>query len=154
MPDYPVLTLIAVVAVIVVELAWLRTGVFRSAQYWITMAIVFGFQVLVDGWLTKLSNPIVIYNPATMLGIRAPWDIPVEDFGFGFAMVTLAIVLWQRGLGKRGQGSRDQGSRDRGNLDRGNLDRGNRDQGKRDQVKRSLGRRDLDGSAPERTDRT
>ena len=49
-----------------------------------------------DGWLTKLSNPIVIYNPSEFLGIRAPWDIPIEDFGFGFAMVTLAILLWRR----------------------------------------------------------
>ena len=26
------------------------------------MVIVFGFQILVDGWLTKLSAPIVIYD--------------------------------------------------------------------------------------------
>src|SRR6476469_9332687 len=95
MPDYTVLTAAAVVAVVVLELAWLRTGIFTSVQYWITVPIVFTFQVLVDGWLTKLSDPIVIYNPDTMLGIRVPWDIPVEDFGFGFAMVTLAIVLWR-----------------------------------------------------------
>ncbi|MBE8527261.1 lycopene cyclase domain-containing protein, partial [Amycolatopsis sp. H6(2020)] len=25
-----------------------------------------------------------------------PWDIPLEDFGFGWAMVTLAIILWNR----------------------------------------------------------
>ena len=90
MPDYTVLTAIAVIAVVVVELIWLRTGIFTSLQYWITMVIVFAFQVLVDGWLTKLSDPIVIYNSATMLGVRVPWDIPIEDFGFGFAMVTLA----------------------------------------------------------------
>jgi lycopene cyclase domain-containing protein len=100
LPDYTVLTVIAVAAVVVLELAWLRTGVFASGQYWISMAIVFAFQMLVDGWLTKLSDPIVIYNPDTMLGIRAPWDIPVEDFGFGFAMVTLTIMLWRWGLGR------------------------------------------------------
>jgi lycopene cyclase domain-containing protein len=96
MPDYPLLTVVAVVGVVIVELAWLRTGIFTSAQYWITIAIVFGFQVAVDGWLTKERNPIVVYNPTTMLGIRLPWDIPVEDFGFGFAMVTLTILLWRR----------------------------------------------------------
>ncbi len=96
MPDYTVLTVIAMVAVVVVELVWLRTGIFTSLQYWITMVIVFAFQVLVDGWLTKLSDPIVIYNSGTMLGIRVPWDVPIEDFGFGFAMVTLAILLWRR----------------------------------------------------------
>ena len=60
------------------------------------MVIVFGFQVLVDGWLTKLSTPIVIYHPDQMLGIRFPWDIPIEDYGFGFAMVTLTILGWRR----------------------------------------------------------
>jgi lycopene cyclase domain-containing protein len=100
MPDYTVLTVLAVVVVVVLELVWLRTGIFTSPQYWIAMAIVFAFQVLVDGWLTKLSDPIVIYNPDTMLGIRVPWDIPVEDFGFGFAMVTCAIMLWRRATGR------------------------------------------------------
>jgi hypothetical protein len=55
----------------------------------------------VDGWLTKLSDPIVIYNPDEMLGLRVPWDIPVEDYGFGFAMVTLTILTWRRLLDRR-----------------------------------------------------
>jgi lycopene cyclase domain-containing protein len=61
-----------------------------------TMGIVFFFQSWVDGWLTKLSAPIVVYHPAQHTGIRFPWDIPIEDFGFGFAMVTLTIVCWIR----------------------------------------------------------
>lgn len=96
MPEYSVLTAFSIVAVIAIEVLWLRTGIFRRAQYWIAMAIVFGFQILVDGWLTKLSNPIVVYNPDQMLGVRAPWDIPIEDFGFGFAMVTLTLLVWVR----------------------------------------------------------
>jgi lycopene cyclase domain-containing protein len=100
-PEYTVLTLIAVAAVVVLELAWLRTGIFTTVQYWLAMGIVFAFQVPMDGWLTKLSDPIVIYNPVEHLGIRAPWDIPVEDFGFGFAMVTLAILLWRRALDRQ-----------------------------------------------------
>lgn len=96
MPEYTALTAVAVVAVVVAELAWFRTGLFRSAQYWIAMAIVFIFQALVDGWLTKLSDPIVLYNPRHFLGVRAPWDIPIEDFGFGFAMVTLTMLTWAR----------------------------------------------------------
>lgn len=96
MPEYTVMTVLSVVAVVALELLWLRTGIFRTVQYWLAMAIVFAFQIPVDGWLTKLSDPIVIYDPAQMLGLRAPWDIPVEDFGFGFTMVTLAILLWRR----------------------------------------------------------
>ena len=96
MPEYTVLTVIAVLATVALELLVFRTGIFATAQYWLTMVIVFGFQVLVDGWLTKLSNPIVIYHPEQMLGIRFPWDIPIEDYGFGFAMVTLTILGWRR----------------------------------------------------------
>lgn len=94
MPEYPLLTLLAILAVVLVEVGWLRTGVFRTAQYWIATAIVWAFQIPTDGWLTKLSDPIVIYTPAQQSGVRFPWDIPVEDFGFGWAMVTLTIVVW------------------------------------------------------------
>jgi len=100
-PEYTVLTVCAVLAVVVAELVYFRSGIFRTAQYWWSIVIVFAFQVPVDGWLTKLSDPIVIYNRDEMLGLRAPWDIPIEDFGFGFAMVTLAILLWRRWLDRR-----------------------------------------------------
>ncbi|HEY5482728.1 MAG TPA: lycopene cyclase domain-containing protein [Propionibacteriaceae bacterium] len=96
MPEYPLVTVIAIVLVVLAEVAWFRTGIFRSVQYWLSIAIVWVFQVLIDGWLTKLSAPIVIYNPAQQSGLRFPWDIPVEDFGFGWAMVTLTILVWTR----------------------------------------------------------
>jgi len=95
MPEYTVATVAAVFGVLVLELAVLRTGILTTARYWIAMGIVAAFQVLVDGWLTKLGDPIVRYDDAQTLGVRAPWDIPVEDFGFGFAMVTLTICLWE-----------------------------------------------------------
>jgi lycopene cyclase domain-containing protein len=100
-PEYTVITGFAMVAVIAAELIYFKSGIFKTAQYWWTMVIVFAFQIPVDGWLTKLSAPIVIYSPEEFLGLRAPWDIPIEDFGFGFAMVTLAILLWRRWLNRR-----------------------------------------------------
>ena len=101
MPEYTIATLLTMIAVVLIELFWLRTGIFRTAQYWISMAIVGFFQILVDGWLTKLSAPIVLYSPDHMLGLRFPWDIPVEDFLFGFSMVTGTMLLWIR-AGRRG----------------------------------------------------
>lgn len=95
MPEYTLATIGAVLAVIAAELLWARTGIFASLQYWLSMGIVFGFQVLVDGWLTKLSDPIVSYAPEQHSGIRFPWDIPIEDFGFGFALVTATIIAWR-----------------------------------------------------------
>jgi len=95
MPEYTIATLVAVVMVVVVELRWARTGIFGSAQYWLAMVIVFAFQVIVDGWLTRLPDAIVQYNPQQFLGLRFPFDIPVEDFGFGFALVTATIIAWK-----------------------------------------------------------
>jgi lycopene cyclase domain-containing protein len=96
MPEYTLLAVLSVVATVAVEVLWLRTGIFRRSQYWIAMAIVYFFHVLVDGWLTKLSAPIVIYDPGQITGVRVPWDIPVEDYLFGFSMITLTLMLWVR----------------------------------------------------------
>ncbi len=96
MLEYTIATLLTMLAVVLLEVLWLRTGIFRTAQYWVSLAIMFSFQTLVDGWLTKLDDPIVIYAPESMLGIRFPWSIPIEDFGFGFAMLTLTIMVWKR----------------------------------------------------------
>jgi len=93
---YTVSALAACVAVIGLELAVLRTGVLRRHTYWIAFGIILFFQVIVDGWLTKLTAPIVLYARRHFSGVRFPWDIPVEDYLFGWAMCTLALLLWER----------------------------------------------------------
>jgi len=93
---YTAPAVLAVLVVCVLELAVLRTGLFRRPAYWLSMLIVIGFQILVDGWLTKLSAPIVVYDDRQTTGIRFPFDIPVEDFLFGFALVTAVLLLWER----------------------------------------------------------
>ena len=100
MGDYTGLAVGAAGAVVLLELMWLRTGLFRRPEYLVTMGILFAFQVAVDGWLTKLSAPIVVYNPHQLSGVRFPWSIPIEDFLFGFALITTTLLLWvQRGEG-------------------------------------------------------
>lgn len=93
---YTVPAVAAVLAVGALELTLLRTGLFRRPAYWLSMLIVIGFQILVDGWLTKLSAPIVLYDDRQTSGIRFPFDIPIEDFFFGFALVTAVLLLWER----------------------------------------------------------
>ena len=100
MREYTLLAVLSVLGVVALEHLWLRTGVLRTAQYWIAMGIVFVFQVVVDGWLTKLSAPIVLYDGGQITGVRIPWDIPVEDYLFGFSMVTLTLLTWLH-LGER-----------------------------------------------------
>jgi lycopene cyclase domain-containing protein len=93
---YTAPAIVAALAVGALELTVLRTGLFRRPAYWLSMLIVIGFQTLVDGWLTKLSAPIVVYDNRQTSGIRFPLDIPVEDFFFGFALVTAVLLLWER----------------------------------------------------------
>jgi lycopene cyclase domain-containing protein len=85
----------AAAVVCAAELTLLRTGLFRRPAYWAAIVIVLAFQIPVDGWLTKLSAPVVVYHRAAMTGLRFPWDIPIEDFLYGFALVTAALLLWE-----------------------------------------------------------
>ena len=95
---YTVAALCAPVAVVALELTALRTGILRRRRFWLAIAVTLAFQVAVDGWLTKLSAPVVVYRRLAISGARWPWDIPVEDFGFAFAMITMTLALWERAL--------------------------------------------------------
>ena len=94
MHEYTLLALVAVAAVVGLEGFVLHTGLLRSGAYWAALAICYGFMIAVNGWLTKLSAPIVIYDRGATTGWRVPWDIPVEDYLFAFALLTLAMLLW------------------------------------------------------------
>lgn len=94
--EYTIAAVAAPVAVIALELLVLRTGLLREARYWMTVAIALAFQIPVDGWLTRAGRPIVHYEDSATSGIRFPWNIPIEDFGFGFALITLTLLLWRR----------------------------------------------------------
>ena len=104
--EYTWASIVAAVVVVALELLWFKTGLFRRVTFYVSYAIILFFQVLVDGWLTKLSAPIVLYNEDRTSGIRFPWDIPIEDYFFGFALIVLTMLLWERaGRGDAAGGS-------------------------------------------------
>lgn len=101
---YTLFCAVAVAGTFLLE-RFLRTGLLRDRRYWIALAIVAGFQVLVDGWLT--CRPIVTYEPAQFAGVRTgctladPWPsagralgMPLEDLAFGWAMITQGLAWW------------------------------------------------------------
>lgn len=96
MPLYPALALLAAALVVAAELAWFRSGIFRTRAYYMSMLIIVGFMIAVDGWLTKLSSPIVIYDNDQTSAIRPIWDILLEEYAYAFALVTMVILLWDR----------------------------------------------------------
>lgn len=110
---YTQLAVLAVVVVPVLDLAVLRTGLLRRRVFWVSYAILLGFQLLTNGVLTVTGT--VQYDGAAILGPSSPLDgpppflgdgriayAPVEDLLFGFALVLLTQALWvwwgRRGL--------------------------------------------------------
>ena len=87
-------TLISVVAVVLTVLIARKSAsrLFQRREFFIFLLIILFFKFLVNGYLT--SQLIVIYNPRFFLNVRIG-SIPVEDFLFGFSMVTMTIVLWE-----------------------------------------------------------
>jgi lycopene cyclase domain-containing protein len=92
--EYTILAVAASAAVVGLELLVLKTGLFRKGRYWAALGIGLAFQLPVDGWLTRRDAEIVVYHDQAITGVRAPWNIPIEDYGFGFALITLTLLCW------------------------------------------------------------
>ena len=89
--SYSTIAVLAVAAVLVVDLAVYRTRMVTRPVFWVAYAIVITFQLLMNGVLTGLE--VVTYDPDTIWGPRIAYA-PVEDLLFGFAMVTLTLATW------------------------------------------------------------
>jgi lycopene cyclase domain-containing protein len=89
------------------DLILLRTKLLRRKAFWVAYAIMFGFQLIVNGILTGLR--IVRYDPGTILGARLALA-PIEDIGFGFALILLTLSTWVA-LGRSGSGQRARAAR-------------------------------------------
>jgi lycopene cyclase domain-containing protein len=90
---YTQLAISAVVIVIILDLYVIKTGLLKRKVFWTSYAIIVGFQLLTNWWLT--SRNIVMYSPDAILGPRIA-SAPVEDLLFGFALVVGVLVNWIR----------------------------------------------------------
>ncbi|KPK97962.1 MAG: hypothetical protein AMJ95_06510 [Omnitrophica WOR_2 bacterium SM23_72] len=91
MKEYTILASISVLVTLVLDRV---TGIriLKRKEFYVFLFIIFLFKLLVNGFLT--GKNIVMYNPAYFLGIRLT-SIPLEDFLFGFSMVTMTIIFWE-----------------------------------------------------------
>lgn len=96
--SYSALVVVAIAFTVVNDLFILKTRLLTRKVFWTAYAIIVFFQLLTNGWLTY--NEIVTYSESAILGLRIAFA-PVEDLGFGFALVTNVMALWVY-LGKRG----------------------------------------------------
>jgi lycopene cyclase domain-containing protein len=98
--SYTALAVLAVVASGVLDLVVLRTRLLTRRAFWVTYAIVLGFQLVTNGWLT--GRGIVRYDGAAVVGGSQAVAFgsgrilyaPVEDIGFGFALVLQSLTWW------------------------------------------------------------
>lgn len=84
-------SLIGIAVTVVLDLWVLRTRLLTRRAYWVSYAIVLFFQLLTNEWLT--SRGVFDYDDDAILG----WYVghaPVEDFFFGFSLVTWSMVWW------------------------------------------------------------
>jgi len=91
MKEYTFLAFSSVFITIVIDKIT-KIKVLKKTQFYIFLLIILGFKILVNGYLT--ATKIVMYNPAFFMGLRIG-SIPLEDFLFGFSMVTLSVVFWE-----------------------------------------------------------
>ena len=89
--EYTVLALASVAAVTAAD-RFLNVRLLVRKDFWIFTAVMSGFMLLTNGYLT--SRPVVLYREAFFMNLRLG-TIPVEDFFFGFSMVSLTIILWE-----------------------------------------------------------
>lgn len=90
---YTVAAVAGIVVALVLDVAILRTRLVTRAVFWLTYPIVLVGQFVTNGVLT--GRGIVRYAPETIVGLRIGYA-PVEDLGFGFALVLVTLSVWVR----------------------------------------------------------
>jgi lycopene cyclase domain-containing protein len=89
--NYTALAVVAVAAAVAYDMIVTRTKLLSRKAFWTSYAIIFVFQLIVNGILTGLH--IVRYDPHRIIGLRFIYA-PVEDVLFGFAMVLATLTTW------------------------------------------------------------
>ena len=91
MKEYTVLGIISVLLAVYLDKAS-GINLLKKKRYYVFILIILFFKMLVNGYLT--GKQIVMYRPQFFIGLRIG-SIPLEDFLFGFSMVTMSIIFWE-----------------------------------------------------------
>jgi lycopene cyclase domain-containing protein len=97
---YTAIAVVAVLAAVALDRWAARTRLTATGTWWAAYGIIVVFQLLTNGWLT--GRGIVRYDPdaiigtdrVTLAGQGRLVFAPVEDLGFGFALVLTTCVVW------------------------------------------------------------
>jgi lycopene cyclase domain-containing protein len=90
--EYTLLAIAGVLIVIFIDLVILKTRLILTKKFWLFWCVMFILIFIINGYLTW--RPIVLYGEEYYLGIRL-FTIPIEDFLYGFALLSLNISIWE-----------------------------------------------------------
>jgi lycopene cyclase domain-containing protein len=91
MKEYTLLSLISVGLTLILDFS-LKTKIIFRKEFRIFWVIMFVMIFVVDGYLT--ARPVVLYGSEYFTGFRI-FTIPIEDFLYGFSLITSNIILWE-----------------------------------------------------------
>ncbi len=90
--EYTGLTFIALGATAILDLI-LHTRLFAQRNLLFYLAALTLFISICNSYLT--ARPVVLYGEQYQLGLRLG-TIPIEDFGYGFALILLVTILYEK----------------------------------------------------------
>ena len=88
---YSQITVVALALALFNDRYIFKTHLTSKRVFWTSYSIILPFQLLTNWWLT--SRNIVMYSDQAIVGLRIA-SAPVEDLGFGFALVLSVLTLW------------------------------------------------------------
>lgn len=76
---------------------WLGAGILSQRRTGLFFILLTGLIFIFNGYLT--ARPVVLYTSRYFSDIRI-WTIPVEDFGYGYALVLSCTILFEKLKGR------------------------------------------------------
>ena len=90
--EYTGLVLMAISLAVLLDM-YFKTDLLFQKRFYLYLALIILFTFIFNGYLTW--RPVVLYGETYQLGIRI-FTIPIEDFGYGIALMFLCTIVYEK----------------------------------------------------------
>lgn len=97
MPEYTFFAFSSLVIILLFDYS-AKTHLVRLKKFWFFHGVVFVLTLIFDNY--AIYKGIYSYDSKHILGILLPYA-PLEDFLFGFSLITLNLILYERKSNKK-----------------------------------------------------